>query len=308
MTDATTHEIMSVELDEDDPPEDVSVETVRSGLESEDNLVRAHAAHVAAGLTAGDLDAAKEVLPTLIDCLDDERTAVVVQCSVALTVIAEDEPSLLEPAVSSLVDLLDHDLSIVRSHAARILGLVALEHPEYLRDYVDVFVEAISREPTKPIDRETLAEKTDGMKWDDGLEQINRDEEERQVFTRGVAANLLVEVAELDPSLVESHVPRFISLLDDVDLRVVLACVEILGTIAEEDPDAVTEAVGPLEELLTHDDETVVANAIMTLGFIQDPATVEPLRELADGHQAQERDDDLRELAAETADFIESSS
>lgn len=305
MTDATTHDIMAVELEEDEPAEDVPLETLRSGLESEKNLVRTHAAQVAGAVFATDLAMVKELVPTLIDLLEDERNGVIVHSSAALTVVADDEPSLLEPAMPRLVELLHEDLSVLRSHAARILGLIALEHPEYLTDHVETLVAAFAQEPVEPIDRDRIAQTDYDFSNTDDLERVNQDEERRQIAARGVVSHLLVELADEDPELVTPHVDRFVDLLDEIDLRVVTACEEMLGIIAQENPDAVTDAVGPLCDLLGHRDETVVANAIMALGFVGDEAAVEPLRAIAADEQDHDRSEDLRELASETVSFIE---
>lgn len=305
MTDATTHDIMAVELDEDEPPDDVPLETLRSGLESEENLVRTHAAQVAGAVSANDLATIKELVPILIDLLDDERNGVIVQSSVALTVVADDEPSMLEPAMPRLVELLRDDLSVLRSHAARILGLVALEHPEYLTDHVETLVAALAQEPVEPVDRDRLAQTDYDYTNNDNLERVNQDEERRQIAARGVVSHLLVELADENPALVKPYVDTFVDLLTEIDLRVVTASEEMLGIIAQEDPEAVKGAVGPLCDLLEHKDETVVANAIMALGFVEDDDAVDPLRAVADDDQEHDRSEELRELAAETITFIE---
>lgn len=305
MSDATSHEVLEIEVEEDEPLEGVSPSVLRSGLESEDPMVRAHAARVAEAVAVGDEETILEVLPTVIDRLDDDRRVVVTKCAIVLSVVAEDHPEALEPAVPGLVELLLHEMSLIRILASKALGYVAVDHPEFLLDNEDVLIDATLLEHREDvIDRDTLYEETDSHTNFEVINQQNVDEDARQMVTRQAAANLLVEVGELEPERLVPETDRIAEGLADQNPSVVAACLDVLGQIAREDRAAVAEHSDAIVECLDRPDGPTVASAVATLGYARDPAAVEPLRDLA---ADEDRDEDLRELAAETAAFIDGS-
>lgn len=302
MSNATNHEIMTVELEDGVPTSDVPPATLRSGLESDNDIVRTQAATVAAGLSETDPESVTAALPALFDGLDDDQRVVIYQSMLALSNVAEDEPERLEPAIERLVELSLHDLPLIRTLSARILGFVALENPSLFTEYVDTLVEATAEEPSNVLDPEALDEAVQNHDRREALDNVNREGRTQQVLAREIIINLLVEVAEYEPAQLKPHVPTLIELLPDDDVNVVTGSIDILATLAEDDPATVADAVGPLCDLLDHRDDSVVANAISALGFIDDPDAVGPLRTLAQGDS--DRDEELLALADETADFI----
>lgn len=305
MTDATHHDILDVTVGSDDPADDVPVETLRSGLQSDDGGVRLHAANVASFVPREEVETLKAVLPALIDCLDDDKRVIVYQSTIALSLVAEDEPELLEDTVPRLVELLEHDLSLARTMAAKCLGHVALDHPEYFADQVDELVAATATAPTEVIDPDHIENPDLDRAQRETLRGIEREEGVREQFAREITANLLVELAEYDPALLEPHTETLADLLSGENVPVTTAIADVVAAMAREEPAVVDDAVEPLCAVLDHVDERLVATAVSALGFIGDPAAVDPLRELADD---EERDEDLRDLATETADFLEGQS
>lgn len=307
MTEQSTHEIMTVEMDDGVPTEPVSVETLQSGLESDTASVRTEAARVAAGVAERDPETVVTVLPTLIDLLDDDQRVVVYQTAMALSVVAEDHYDELEPAIDPLVELTTHELKLIRLLAARTLGFIALERADLFVEHVGDLVEATIEEPEGVFDDEELREHVDNDRVRGGFRQVNTQHELRQMYTRNVTVNLLIEVAEHDPTAMEPHVDTFVELLGDDDPGIARGSAEILGYVAREEVADLDAAVDPLVDLLDHFDESVVATAITTLGFVGDPAAAESLWQLADERDDEDADHpaDLYDLAAETADFLD---
>jgi len=310
MEETTDHEVMAVELDEGEPVGSVDLDVVRSGLASDENMVRTRAANVALGVARADVDRAVELAPALRDALRDDHRVVVHRTAAALAIVAEEAPERVEPAVDRLVELLDYDVPSVETSAARSLGALAVEKPAALVDHVDALVAATVEEPEDVVDPESIAE----AEYDDQartLNLYNASHVTEQAGARHVTANLLVAVADDHPDALASHVPELVDALSTNDATVLTALVDTLGSVAQADADAVaqadanavagTSAVDALSGLLDHPDETVVATTVATLGYVGDPAAVDSLRELAgDG----DRDADLREFAAETADVL----
>lgn len=302
MTDVETHDIMAVEVGPDDPAEDVPVETLRSGLKSDESTVRMHAVNVASFVPREQIETLKAVREELFDLLEDEYGVVVYQATIALSLIAEDEPALVEPAIPRIVELLDGDHTTAATIAAQILGYVALEHPEMLIGEVDRLL-ARTAQPTRAIvDEETVAEQDRDRTEENPLKHVNYEGQSRQRRTRDITANLLVEVAEHDPTVLLDHVDTIVDILEDDDVVVVTAMADVVSALAREDRSAVTPAVDPLVSHLDRADDTLVATVVTALGFVGDPAAIEDLRALSND---EDRPEDLRDLAAETADFIE---
>lgn len=302
MTDATSHEILSVDPEDGVDPDDVSLAALRSGLDSDDDQVRTHAAKVAAVLAQSDVDAVADLLDALADRLEDQWNVVVYQTMIALHTVAEERPGDLEPVVPEVVGVLHRDLPVLKVLTARTLGHVAVDDAGTLTDHVEVLVDAVREEPDDILDRENLEEAT--REDHTYHERVNREGQTQQTLAREIVANVLVEVTEADPAAVEPHVSSVIDLLGDDDGAVVSASADVVGTIGRADAAAVADAVDPLCDLLDHRDEAVAANAISALGYVGDPAAVDPLREVAEDEA---RDEELRELAADTADFLASS-
>jgi HEAT repeat protein len=91
-------------------------------------------------------------------------------------------------------------------------------------------------------------------------------------------------------------------LLDDDNPAVRAAAAGTLAALAEHQPTELNEVVPPLIDALDDVDETVRARAVAALGHLGDDAAVDPLREVAGN---EDTDADLRDLAAETADFLD---
>jgi HEAT repeat protein len=302
MVETTDHEVMAVELDEGEPVGAVDLDVVRSGLESEQNMIRTHAANVALAVAKADDGRAVALSQALCEAVRDDHRVVVHRTVAALAVVADEAPDRVEPAVDRLVELLDYDVPSVGTSAGRALGALAVESPGALVDHVDALVAAAVTEPEDVVDPEAIAD----AEYDDQartLNLYNASHVTEQAGARQVAANLLVTVADHDPTVVVPHVPELVDALSTNDATALTALVDALGSVAQAEAEAVRAAgaVDTLSELLDHPDETVVATAVTTLGYTGDPTVVDSLREVADDA---DRDADLREFAAETADVL----
>jgi len=302
MTDAERHEIMAVDPETDLPEAEVAPETVRSGLDSDDTIVRMHAAKVAAVLGRADAERVAPLADDLADALDDERNVVSFQSAIALACIAEEDVDRLEPAVPELVAMLSDEFADVRELSARALATVVQDRSDLFVDHVDGLIAAAGQEPENVLDPEAEPEaELDPETVQSPTQTVNKEKHVQQMLARETAANVLAETATHDPAAAEPHVPDLVDLLSDPNIGVATAAADVLGTVAEENPAAVADAVDPLRDLLDEDDENLVAVAVRALGFADDPAAVPELRELA---ADEDRSEDLRDLAAETADYL----
>lgn len=301
MTDADDA-IMDVSVSPGDPATGVPVETLRAGLASDDSSVRLHAANVASFVPHDESDRLEAVVPELVALLEGEPEVTTYQATIALGILSEESPAAIEPAVSRLVELLGNDMSLIRSVAATCLTNVAMDRPELVADEVDTLVAVTTTTPDNAVEREHLENPELEPEQRESLHAIDWEEGVRQQVSRDVAANLLVEVATYDAQRVHPYREELLAVLEDGPTSVQVAIADVFAQIAREDPAAAEPAVDALCALLDRRDVSLVATAVTALGFIGDAAAVGPLTELADD---EEREEDLRDLARETAAFID---
>ncbi|EMA52589.1 MULTISPECIES: HEAT repeat domain-containing protein [Halococcus] len=299
MTHATADDVRELDPDEITPA-DIDIERVRAGLTDEENLVRTHAAKIAGALADQDPDVVVPVVPTLLDRLAEDHSVVLKESLTALALVADERPAELTDGVPALVDLLDHDLPLVRTFAARVVRPLAAEHPEWFATELDDLLATLDSEITNLV--EGLEEPPmGGLSTFEQYRAIGEEGRKRQLAARAVAANVVVAVAEADSGALVEHVPAVVDLLDSDDTLLVTTSADVIASVAEDYPEAVSDATDPLCACLDTHDGAVRANAVTALGYIGDDSAVGPLREVANDAEA---DEDLRALAAETADWL----
>ncbi|WP_225334869.1 HEAT repeat domain-containing protein [Halomicrobium urmianum] len=300
MTTGDADEIRDVDPTET-PPEEIDLDLVRAGLKSENNIDRTRAAQIVSTMAAEDLELVEPLVPTLVEMFDDERTVVLKEVLFTLSLLAEEDPGHVADDVGGLIGLLDHDIPLVRTVAARALRPVAVDRPEVFTAHADdllTVVEQPVEDPTEGYEPDPNAHSAQVQTINDVREKAER----RQLAARAVAAHVVVAVADRDAEAVMDHVGRLADLLDDDSPAVTAAAADALANVAEQQPDAVGGVTDALIGTFDGPDDPTRASAVAALGFVGDEAAVEPLRELADDDEA---DDDLCELATETAAFIE---
>lgn len=312
MTDVPTEDLAALDPETLSAAE-VPVEQVRAGLASEDNQVRTHAAQVVAALAADDAAAARPLVPDLAAALGDERTVVNRECAAALAAVAEASPADARPAVDPLVAVLDDDVPVVRLYAAGAVRPVAAAHPEWFAPHVERLLALMAASPTDPTAGHGEGP-TDDPHLRERVAQVGAEERRRQLAARTIVANVVLAVAQTDPEALTPHVDALVDLVRDAEGAVLAAAAGALAAVAETDPDAVVAAgaVDPLRDCLTVPDRDVLVHAVTALGYVGDPAAVDDLRAFAAGDDPLAdadgsggvADDDLRELAAETADWL----
>lgn len=119
-----------------------------------------------------------------------------------------------------------------------------------------------------------------------GVDDLSADDVERlrdalvngEGIARDRAAETCLALAEDDADSVLPLVPALTTVLETADATTVLKAASTLGIVADRRPDAVTDAVGPLAGLLTHDlpkVQVAAANALRPVGT-EHPEMVAP--------------------------------
>jgi len=281
-------------------PGEIDLDRVREGLQSDENLVRTHAAQLTTALAAEDPRAIEPLVPTLTDMFDDDRSVVLKEVLFSLSLLAEEDSGTLADATGGLVGVLDHDLPLIRSAGARAIRPIAAERPAAFVNHIDDLLSVVERPANDPTEGLELSP-NDGPIRAETVENVREQAQRRQHSARVVAATLLTEIADIDPEALRGDHDALIALLDDDSPAIRAASAGTLANLAEADPDALAGAIDPLIAALDDVDDATRARAVAALGFLGDETAVEGLRELTDDEDAA---DDLRDMAAETADFL----
>ncbi|MFC7140092.1 HEAT repeat domain-containing protein [Halosimplex aquaticum] len=304
MSDGSTAPLADVDL-ESLTAADVDDEEVRAALGSDDPVVRQRGTRVCATLAARDADAVRPLADDIVARLADDSLAVARHAGTALVSLSEAHPEAVRGDLDPVVDFAESDLGGVRMVGARVLGNVVVDRPAAVAPYVGRLVAAVADAEGTYVQSDLEEHAEAAQAADDvaaeNVARANKEEAQKRVVARAALANVVVAVAEDDPDAVAGLVDEVAALLADPDPNVVGAALDTLNAVAEDDPDAVAPAVDAIADCLDHGDEMLRARAVRTLGFAGATETVDRLREVAETDD----DEDVRDLAAETADYLE---
>lgn len=287
-------------------PESVDVEAALELLDVDESTVRLAGIRALTAIARDDVDRVVGHADRFVEALDDGFPPAESAAARLLSVIGEEEPAATRPALSPLVHMLDQEPPMTGYRSAKALAPLLeydpagfVPHADYL---IDVLVDPPEvYAPTPDEIAELPAEEREHVTdvLESRREQIAQDTA-RTYGIREIAANALVEVAERDPDAVIDRIDELPPVLSEDPPIVRSATIDVLGTVAQEDPAAVEPAVDALIEVVETNGEQVQAHAVRALGYAEATEAIEPLRELA----AADVDDELRGLAADTADYL----
>lgn len=285
-------------------PDDVDIEMISESLDSDHAQNRAHAAQLCFSLASQDTHVGAELTPALLGAIDSGEKAMVLKGVFgALAVIAEEQPEILQDDVGPLVDGLSHELPLIRMLAARAVRPVGAQYPDVFIPYLNDLLVVLQSSVETPI------EQVDASQIDPDqasqLQSIGGQIKRRQIIVEGIVANLVAAIGETDPDALCPHIDTLVTLLNEDLVQEQAPIIDAIKTIGEEHPETAEVAIDILCDYLNSGTEIEVAHAISALGYIGDSAAVDPLWSVAGDD---ERDDDIRSMASETAEWIETSS
>lgn len=296
--------------DVEDPLEDVDVQdatlesidhdAVRAGLSHDEQQIVWRAISVLDVLATEDIADIDPFLDELFDLLAVDNAATTQRAGGLLFARAREDPALFTEHVGDVVELFSFETGGHHNLGANILAKVVLEDASAIAPHLDAVLAATERtdvmvETELP---DELVHEAEGMEayW-------TKDQEETQLRfdARNKLVNVLVAVVEEEPAAVADAAPDVAALLDHDDDVVVANAIDALAAYAEHDPAIVEPHVDALVACLDNTDEIVRARAIRALGFAGATDAAEELRAVAEDDE----DDDVSEMAAETAEFLE---
>ena len=280
-------------------PEDVDEAEIRAALASSNPLVKQKGVDVCETLAEADVDAVRPLLDDVAALADDDNAAIALRAIAVLDEVAGEDPAALEDRLDGLVGAADDEVVDVQLTAATALGKLVVARPDLVAPYASRLAEAIRITEPDPepedvgdlvddqVTRRTIAEHVEG-------------ERKRLTSGRRTLVNVVVAVTEEEPEPAFESVEELVALLEDVDPGVAGGAVDALGQLAAADAEVVAPVSDRLVDCLDHDRTVVRARAVRALGHLGDDAAVPELRRVAE----RDDDEDVRELAAETADFL----
>ncbi|MFC4987520.1 HEAT repeat domain-containing protein [Saliphagus infecundisoli] len=278
-------------------PDAIDGKDVETLLADDREEMRNTGLKVLVGLAIDDPDRVVPFADDVVDCLDESYGLARSHAALVCWLLAEERPDLVELAIPKLVANLRDIAPLYRFRAARAVAALGRQRPASFVDHADGLVAAIVEGPNLPEPGEPTPP--------DAEETIDLPEPDlaRSAATKEVAANVLVAVAGEAPAVVADRFPDLVPELehDDQVEHVRGGIVDAIGRVARADPAAAESAIDPLIDLLEDDSRLVRSRAIRALGYAEAAGAVEPLREVAES----DPDPDVRDLASETADWLE---
>lgn len=288
-------------------PAAVDIDTVESLLQSDDNEVRNNALKALYPLAKEEPDKVRTIADTIVDCLDDDYRVARSNAIMTVKALADSHPDAVESAIPALVNELDENVPLYRFRAAGAVGKLLESNPEAFIDHADELFDVVVDGPRVELNVEDVYDPDDPKPMNQrrfqrakaAAEERNRDWKRSQAVLE-IAANTLVEVAKADPDACATRLPELEGVISEGEPAVRGAAIEIVRHVAEHDPESIEPLVGPLLERLDDDEEFVRARAIRALGFGKVNEAIDPLREV----EAEDQDETVAELAAETANWL----
>lgn len=298
MSERSHSPLEAVSLDDVDP-QSASPTEIRAALDDAHAPVRQRGARVCASLAEADVDAVRPFISELGQLLADENPGVVQTAASVLTEVATSNPDDVTEELDHAAALAESALGGVQLAGAELLATVAKQRPAHCEPIVGALLESFSQ--SSPSDDQSVAARVDDQITRRTIQQHEREEQQHEQVAQQVFANVVVAVADTDPSAVADHIDTIARLTTAEDLVVRGAALDVLASIASDTPSTVAPVADAVVACLDADEEVITARAIQTLGHLEDEQYAERLRDLA----ASATDDDIAAFAEETATFLE---
>lgn len=287
-------------------PEQVDVGKVVQLFDAEQSQVRDAALNCLIYVAHDDPDRIADVNDSVIERLDDDFPVAGSTATAVLSSIAKERPDAVRPALPKLVRKLDENPPLTGYRAARALAPLLEYDPEGFVPEADYLLDVLVDPPEVwAPGPEELQELPSGERekiksvLESRKDEIAKDTA-RARGIRELAAHALVEVADLEPDAIADRLEELPSALSNDPPVARAATIDVIANVARSNPAAAQPTVDALIERLTDDVEFVRVHATRALGFAEATDAIEPLRELAED----DVDEDLRELATETANWL----
>ncbi|NHN60720.1 HEAT repeat domain-containing protein [Halorussus sp. JP-T4] len=262
-------------------------------------MVKQTGVDVCEALAETNVDAVRPLLDDVAALADDDNAAIALRAIAVLDEVVGDEPGALEDRLDGLVDAADDEVVDVQLTAATALGKLVVARPDLVAPHAGRLADAVRVTEPGP-GPEGVGDLVDDQVTQRTIAEHVEGERKRRTSGRRTLVNVVVAVTEEEPEPAFDAVDELVALLDDVDPGVAGGAVDALGHLAAADPEVVAPASDRLVDCLDHDGTVVRARAVRALGHLGDDAAVPELRRVAD----EDDDEDVRALAAETADFL----
>lgn len=271
---------------------------IPAALAADDPIRRREAINAFGTLVQSDVDEAVEHAETVARHLDDESLIVARGAAEVLAPVASEQPDILLTKLDRIVELLAADTVDLSVAGARLLSPLAVDRPEAVAGHTDRLLEILIDDAV-PDPETTVPESIDRVETRQIVQSVQQESRKRRQYVRQTIANVIVAVAESDPTSIDD-VESLETLLDDPDPGVVGPALDALGNMAQEDAGRVRQTLDSVLACLDHENTTVRARAVRTLGYLDAVSAVARLERVA----ATDDDETVRELAAETATFL----
>ncbi|WP_440767105.1 HEAT repeat domain-containing protein [Natronorubrum sp. DTA7] len=293
----------SVPLDGIDPEsiarDDIDDAEVRAALSSSDPLVRQRGVEVCETLVEEGVDAVRPVLDEVASLANDDNAAIALRAITVLRTVAKRDPASLEGRLTGLVDTAGADIVDVQLTGSNVLATLVVERPDLVAPFVRQLLEGIRVTEPDP-QGEDLSDVVTDEVTRRTIQDHEDEERKRRLSARQTLSNVVVATVESEPQSAFDAVDALITLLDDTYPAISGGAIDALAQLAAAKPAVVAPVSDRLIDRLDDDSVVVRARTVRAVGYLGDDAAVPKLRDVA----ATDANQDVRELADETANFL----
>jgi len=291
-------------------PGQVDVEALVQLLDADEGQARNESLMALGHVADYDADLVVDYTDEFIAALDDGFPVAESSAAQVLSRIVGEYPEEVRPAIPQLVEMLDQIPPLTGYRAGRTLAPLLSEYPEDFVDEADQLIDVVNDPQDASVPTEEDYEQMDDEKRAETEDRLRSRSEQaradvaRTFGIREIAANSLVEVSEREPEAVAPRIEELVPALFSEPPVAQAATLDTIANVGQHDPDAVDPIVDDLIEVTQTQVPSIRAHAVQAIGYSEATAAIEPLRELAEDDDP-ELSDEFRELAAETADYLE---
>lgn len=272
-------------------------------LTHENNDVRARAVEAVLEIVKDHPERALKRKSLLLDLANHDYIAVSQNAHAILGLVVPEQPEEFKDDTETFIDAVTSPIGTIRVLAAKSFGAIAHEYPETLAPHADALVEILTEEYTDD-DLPDLVEDLQDPELMRVIRDHDHEERQKYIVSKEVAANGLVEVARRRPEALTDATDTVLEATTNGNPTVAGAAIDILAELLEQGYDVPDETVSTMEDALEIDSVFVQARAIRMLGLLEATESVDAIETLV----AETSDEDLRDLAEETAEWLRSQS
>lgn len=233
-----------------------AVDQLQRKLSCDQLLVRRRAAYGLGVIAHTQPEIVKDAIPALRESIEDQSKLVSSAALRTIARIGEAESSAVRDILPEMSKFLQDDALIVQESALKVVAIAAEEDPQTVATMVPTILNRFTTGQERHIASESFSQRRDMPRQ---LRRKSRDAKQADVRVQIQMAAVLATAAENAPDEFVKHLPLIVQqLAQESNQTIQRALIDVIGFIAEANPDAGSPAIPVLSRILKETDDTTV--------------------------------------------------